>query len=63
MKIPTRKGYRPIAIDARDPDHIRVIQWEPISKAAPPEPAAPIGQRPARPSALAIERQASLFAD
>lgn len=61
MKIPTRKGYRPISIDARDPDHIRVIQWERIGKPeAPADHVADAQQKVAR-GVLAADRQGQLI--
>lgn len=63
MKIPTRKGYKPIALDARDPDHIRVIQWERIGKEPAPDHIADAQQLLPRPSLIATETQARLFPD
>lgn len=64
MKIPTRKGYRPISLDARDPDNVRVIQWEKIGPKEPPaDHVADAQQKAARPSLIATEAQRRLFPD
>lgn len=61
MKIPTRKGYRPVSIDARDPAHVRVIQWEKIGKAEAPGDHIPDAQQKVIPRGVAVERQGLLF--
>lgn len=63
MKIPTRKGYRPIALDCRDPANVRVIQWEPIGKPERPDHISDVREKVARPSLIAVEAQARLFPD
>lgn len=62
-KIPTRKGYRPISVDWRDPAHPRVIQWESEDPSPPPDHIADAQQKVSRPSFVQIERQAGLFDD
>jgi hypothetical protein len=63
MKIPTRKAHRPIALDCRDPDHVRVIQWEQIGKQERADHIPDAREKVARPSLIAAEAQAQLFPD
>lgn len=63
MKIPQRKGYRPISLDARDPENVRVIQWERIAGEPAPAQISEAPQPAPRRGLIETETQGQLFAD